>query len=138
MSEVSSAWRDLYLYQQKREPVLLSFERQVDLHENNKIIRSRFVCVIFDEGFALIKYHAIENSSSYRKVPIVATLVTFRISSVCGSLLSRSRYFQGGRYFRGTKTMKQASASSFLRNEKLYDSRRAQTTDRIKTTTHFW
>ena len=38
----------------------------------------------------------------YRKVPIVATLVTFGISSLLGSLRS------GGRYFRGTKTMKQS------------------------------
>ena len=34
---------------------------------------------------------------NYRRVPIVATLVTFGISSLWGSLLS------GGRYFRGTK-----------------------------------
>ena len=44
-----------------------------------------------------------------RKVPIVATLVTFGISSLWGSLLSGGgHYFQGGRYLRGTKTMKQS------------------------------
>ena len=49
----------------------------------------------------------------YRRVPIVATLVTSGISSLWGSLLSWCRYFRGKKSFTN-----RAGASFFSENKK--------------------
>ena len=62
--------------------------------ERNPNITDQFRIVIYIDHF--------------RRVPIVATLVTFGISSLWGSLLS------GGRYFRGKKSFTNRAGASFF------------------------
>ena len=52
--------------------------------------------------------------SLYRRVPIVATLVTFGISSLWGSLLSGARYFRGVVTFGEQKSFTNKAGTSFF------------------------
>ena len=53
---------------------------------------------------------------SYRRVPIVATLVTFGISSLWGSLLLGGRYFRGLVTFGEHKSFINRAGASFFSN----------------------
>ena len=53
-------------------------------------------------------------TQSYRKVPIVATLVTFGISSLWGLLLSGGHYFRGVVTFGEQKSFTNKAGTSFF------------------------
>ena len=54
------------------------------------------------------------DNCKYRRVPIVATLVTFGISSLWGSLLSGGRYFRGVVTFGEQKSFTNKAGTSFF------------------------
>ena len=77
------------------------------LHYTHPLTRKLFACM-----------HHLTGLIKYRKVPKVATVVTFGISSLWGSLLSGSRYFQGFLIFGKQKTLNKGVQALILKNKR--------------------
>ena len=70
--------------------------------------------MVFDNLNQCIQVPVKCTSVYYRRVPIVATLVTFGISSLWGSLLSGGRYFRGVVTFGEQKSFTNKAGTSFF------------------------
>ena len=85
-------------------------------HRVELLIKQNCTCiyVVVQIFFWLMFFKPVHFFLNHRRVPIVATLVTFGISSLWGSLLSGGRYFRGVVTFGEQKSFTNKAGTSFF------------------------